>query len=477
MPSYKSILQTSNYLAGQWVSSENKSVILDKYSQEPIAEISLGSSEQMETATKAATKAFLEFRTWSAGKRSEYLTKLHIALKNNLKAFTELIVAEAGKPYNYAQMEVERAILTLQIAATEALRFGGEVVPMDFNIGESKTAFTKRFPIGPIACISPFNFPLNLAMHKIAPALAVGCTLVLKPAPQAPLSCLAFAKLCEETGYPAGVVNVIACDIPVAEKMVKDDRFKMLSFTGSPQVGWYLKTICGKKKVALELGGNAAVIIDETADLAQAAKITARGAYLYAGQICISTQRIYVLQSVYQAFTELLIKEIQDLKVGNPADANTTVGPIIDTHHFNRIKTWVEEAQKSGAKTLTSDTLDSKHNLYSPILLTNTQSDMKVVADEVFGPVAIIEPVATFQDAIHQTNASIFGLQTGIFSNNFNHIKLVHNELEVGGIIINNIPGFRMDNMPYGGVKDSGLGREGLKYAMDEMTEPRLIVY
>jgi glyceraldehyde-3-phosphate dehydrogenase (NADP+) len=292
------------------------------------------------------------------------------------------------------------------------------------------------------------------------------------------LTALALADLFDQAGYPAGAVNVLVCNIQVAETLVTDERIRMLSFTGSDKVGWYLKSKAGKKKVALELGGNASVIVDDSADLASAAKTVARGAYLYAGQVCISTQRIFVHQKVYDQFRDLLIPEIKALKTGDPSEGDVAVGPIIDKGHLDRIKAWVDEAIAGGAKVLTGGSIsDEAHHLFEPTLLTNTSDSMKVSSDEVFGPVATIEKVKDFDSAIERTNSSRFGLQSGVFTNDFAHVKQAHEQLEVGGIMINNAPGFRVDSMPYGGVKDSGLGREGIRYAMEEMTEPRLLVY
>ena len=308
--------------------------------------------------------------------------------------------------------------------------------------------------------------------------MAVGSPVVLKPAPQAPLSALALGKLIEEIGWPKGAFSVLMCGVPVAEKLVKDDRVAMLSFTGSDKVGWHLKAICGKKKVALELGGNASVIVDEGVDLASIAKTVAIGANIYAGQTCISTQRIYAVKSVFAQFRDLLVKEYAALKAGDPSDASVTVGPIIDKGHFDRIAHWVNEAVTGGAHVLSGGkAVDVDRNIYAPTLLTGTTNSMKVTCAEVFGPVAILEEVADFGEAIARVNDSTYGLQAGVFTDSVANMKRAHDELEVGGIIINNVPGFRLDSMPYGGIKDSGLGREGVKYAMEEMSEPRLIVY
>lgn len=472
--------ESKNFVNNEWLSTGSGSYlnILDKYTGEEIGKIPQASETQMESAIVGANAAFQITKKWSAGKRADMMRKLHTKLEEQKEKFINIIINEGGKPRSYATNEIDRCLTTLQLAYEEATRFGGEVVPMDFAAGAGKTAFTKRHPIGVIACITPFNFPLNLVMHKVAPALAVGCTCIIKPAPQAPMSCLAFAELMQEVGYPAGVINVLVCDIPVAEKLVRDNRVAKLSFTGSDKVGWYLKSICGKKKVTLELGGNASVIIDEDVDVEAISDLVAKGAYLYAGQICISTQRIFVHQAVYERFEKALIQSIQNLKVGNPQDGDTLVGPIIDAGHLGRIETWVNEAKNAGAIVLTGGKIASKeHNLFEPTLLTNTDATMKVSCEEVFGPVAVLEKFSTFEEAIAMNNDSKFGLQVGVFTNRLDHFKMAFEELEVGGVMINNIPGFRIDNMPYGGVKDSGLGREGLTYAMDEMTEGRLLIY
>ncbi len=480
----KKEIQFGNYINGKWIVKNNTETeddfldVVDKYTQKSIIKLPMASEADIKQAIRTSVKGFIELKSWSAGKRSEHLQKLYGALNNRFQEAVDLIVAEAGKPKSYAESEIKRCLATISTAASEAKSFTGETVPIDFDSGEGKVAFTKRIPIGPILCITPFNFPLNLVLHKVAPALASGCSVIVKPAPQAPLSSLFLANLLDEVGYPAGVANFVNCSIPMAEKMVRDDRIAMVSFTGSEKVGWYLKTICGMKKVALELGGNAAVIVDENTDLKSIAKSVAAGAFLYAGQICISTQRIYVLETIFEEFKNLLIKDIQELKTGDPKDPKTVAGPLIDKQHFDRIASWIEEAKKGGAEILTGGKiLSAEHNLYEPTLLTETKSPMKVLDEEAFGPIAVIEKVATFEDAVAKVNDSKFGLQVGVFTNNFQHVNMAHASLEVAGVIINNVPGFRVDSMPYGGVKMSGLGREGVRYAMEEMTEPRLLVY
>ena len=475
-----SLFPPANLINGTWSFEGDGtfSTVADKYHGTELARIPNATEAQMEEAIAAAYASRDALKKLSAGERSAKLEALASLIAKHEEDLAMLIVKEGGKPLGYAKAEIARCVTTVRTAAAEALRFTGESVALDYSAGAGKTAFTKRFPIGVIAAITPFNFPLNLVLHKVAPAMAVGCPVVLKPAPQAPLSAIALGKLMEEIGWPTGAFSVLMCGVPVAEKLVKDDRVAMLSFTGSDKVGWHLKAICGKKKVALELGGNASVIIDEGVDLASTAKTVAVGANIYAGQTCISTQRIYVVNSVFAEFRDLLVQEYASLKAGDPSDASVTVGPIIDKGHFERISSWVDEAVKGGATVLSGGkAVDAQRNIYAPTLLSGTDPGMRVSCAEVFGPVAILEPVAGFNEAIAKVNDSTYGLQAGVYTNNFAHVKQAHEELEVGGVIINNVPGFRVDSMPYGGIKDSGLGREGVKYAMEEMSEPRLLVY
>jgi glyceraldehyde-3-phosphate dehydrogenase (NADP+) len=317
-----------------------------------------------------------------------------------------------------------------------------------------------------------------LALHKIAPALAAGCSVILKPSPYTPLTALALASLCKRIGLPPGVLNVVICKNEEAELMLKDDRIKMLSFTGSADVGWSLKSKAGKKKVILELGGNAAVIVDRTANIDEAAKAIAFGAYNYAGQVCISVQRIFVDQSIFDQFIEKFKFAVSELKMGPPSMEGVAIGPIIDRAHLERLQTWINEARMKGAQVVFGgDVIDINHHLFAPTLLTNTQEDMKIVSEEAFGPVAIIEKVQYFDEVIRVINRSRYGLQAGLFTDQISQMKYAHDNLEVGALIINGVPGFRVDSMPYGGVKDSGLGREGVRNSIEEMTEPRLLVY
>ncbi len=473
------LLKKANFIDGKWLENpQGPSLkVFHKYSQEYLYEIPFANQTQVETAIQSSVKAYKVYRKWSAGERAGKLQQLHSLLLQHKDFFTDLIIQEAGKPQTLAAAEIDRALLTLAISASEAIRLGGEYIPLDFGAGEGKTAITKRFPLGVIACITPFNFPLNLLMHKIAPALATGNSVIIKPPPQSPLCALALTSLLSQVGYPDGLISLVNCEVSLAEKLVTDERIAMVSFTGSDKVGWYLKNKCGRKRIALELGGNAAIVVDEFDHMPNVAKTVAMGAFSYAGQICISTQRIFVNGKIYDQFLPLLLEEIRQLGCGNPHEKSTIVGPMIDKKSYDRVIAWVEEAKQQGAKVLTNGKADETHHVLEPILLTQTKKEMKVVSEEVFGPLAIIEKYESFSDALKMVNDSRFGLQTGIFSNKIDVMKMALDTLEVGGIIMNHAPGFRIDSMPYGGVKESGLGREGVKYAMEEMTEPRLIVY
>lgn len=476
----RDVLQAKSFINNEWLghSTTNILVVKNKYDQTPLATVSYADASEVQFAVANSVQAFQSYSKLTAAERRDYLLKIREGLFNERDKFINLIVTEGGKPLDYARQEVERSLFILQSAADEAIRIGGEVVPMDFGLGKGRSAQTKNFPVGPVLAISPFNFPLNLAMHKIAPALAAGCSILLKPSPYTPLTALALASLCKRVGLPAGVFNVVVCQNEEASIMLKDERIKMLSFTGSAEVGWSLKSQAGKKKVVLELGGNAAVIVDRSSNIDEAVKAIAMSAYNYAGQVCVSVQRIYVDSGIFDQFLEKFKVAVSELKVGSPMEEGTVVGPMIDRVHLERIDSWVHEAKAAGAQVVFGGSVvNLENNLYAPTLLTNTKSDMKVVAEEVFGPVAIIEKVDYFDEVIREVNRSKYGLQAGLFTNQLSQMKYAHENLEVGALIINGVPGFRIDTMPYGGVKDSGFGREGVRYAINEMLEPRLLVY
>ena len=476
----RDILQTKSFINNEWIGHSTTHIlnVVDKFGQNIIATIPYADASEVQFAISNSVQAFHLYSKYKAFERRDLLLKIRDGLWADKEKFINLIVSEAGKPIDYARGEIERSMAVLQMAADEAMRISGEVIPMDFGIGVGRTAFTKRIPIGPILAISPFNFPLNLALHKIAPALAAGCSVILKPSPFTPLTALALASLCKRVGLPAGVLNVVVCKNEEAELMLTDDRIKMLSFTGSADIGWQLKAKSGKKKVVLELGGNASVIVDKTANIDEAAKSIAFGAYNYSGQVCISVQRIFVDHSIFDQFIEKFKIAVSELKMGSPAEDGVCIGPIIDRNHLERLQTWINEAKMKGANVLFGgDIVDLEHHLFAPTLLTNTQEEMKIVSEEAFGPVAVIEKVQYFDEVIRVINRSRFGLQAGLFTNQISQMKYAHEHLEVGGLVINSVPGFRVDSMPYGGVKDSGLGREGLRYAIEDMTEPRLLIY
>jgi len=389
--------------------------------------------------------------------------------------FSRTLAQEAGKPIKAARTEVDRAVFTFNVAAEESTRIYGEYLPLDwqeYTVG--RWGIVRRFPLGPIAGITPFNFPLNLVAHKVAPAIAAGCPLVLKPAPQTPLCSILLAEAVQQAGWPDGGLNVIPLSNEDAGLLVSDDRLKMISFTGSAAVGWTIKRNAGKKKVILELGGNAALIVHSDADLPFAAERCVAGAFAYAGQTCISVQRVLVERSVYGKFVDLLIAGARKLRVGDPMEESTDVGPLIRESDAIRAADWIQEAVRGGARLLCGG--QRKGPLLEPTVLTGTRTDMKVNCQEIFAPVVTVEPYDDFDKAIRQVNSSAYGLQAGIFTRDAKLMFTAYEELEVGGLIAGDVPSFRIDHMPYGGIKDSGLGREGLRYAIEEMTEPKLLV-
>jgi glyceraldehyde-3-phosphate dehydrogenase (NADP+) len=371
---------------------------------------------------------------------------------------------------------VARGALTFRTAAEEALRINGEWLPLDWSAANrGRSGIVRRYPIGPVAGISPFNFPLNLAAHKVAPAIAAGCSIVLKPPSKDPLVMLRVAGYLAETNLPKGAVSILPMDRPTGDRMVADDRFKLLSFTGSPSVGWKMKADAGKKKVVLELGGNAGAIVDETADLDWAVARLAFGAFAYSGQVCISVQRIYVVASVYEEFERRFVEKVRGVRMGSPLDPATDLGPMVDARAVARTHEWVGEALARGARALTGGEPDGL--FYPPTVLVDVPKDARVCGEEVFAPVVNLFPVPDFAAAVAEINDSQFGLQCGVFTNDLERTLAAHDELEVGGVIINDVPTWRTDAMPYGGVKDSGLGREGLRWSIEDMTEPRLLAF
>jgi acyl-CoA reductase-like NAD-dependent aldehyde dehydrogenase len=395
-------------------------------------------------------------------------------LETHREELARTLALEAGKPIKAARVEVERAAFTFAVAAEEAVRVGGEYLPLDWQASTAgRWGIVRRFPMGPIAAITPFNFPINLVAHKLAPAIAAGCTIILKPAPQTPLTALRLAQTIEDAGWPAGALNVLPLSNEDAAQIVSDDRIKLLSFTGSTAVGWQLKAQAGKKRVVLELGGNAAVIVCADAKMDYVIERCATGGFTYAGQTCISVQRVFVEEQAFEKFLPAFVEQVQKLKVGAVLDEATEVGPLINEAAARRNAEWIAEAVQGGAKLLCGGTRDGA--MVTPAVLTGTSPAMRVNCKEIFGPVVTVEKFSDFDAALAEVNHSDFGLQAGIFTRDFLRISKAFETLEVGGVIVGDVPSFRIDHMPYGGVKDSGLGREGLRYAIEEMTEPKLL--
>jgi glyceraldehyde-3-phosphate dehydrogenase (NADP+) len=434
-----------------------------------------GTAADLEQAIGSAQAGFKTMRAMPRHARRDLLVRIADAMSRERQALATELAISCGKPITQSLGEVDRAIMTFSLAADEARRFGGEMIPLDIDTRTvGYTGLVHRFPVGPISAISPFNFPLNLLAHKVAPAIAVGTALVVKPPPQCPQMAFRLGAIMAECGLPAGAYNVLHLPIPVAEQLATDPRFAMLTFTGSPTVGWHLKNVAGKKKVCLELGGNAAAVVHEdAADLDWTASRLALGAFAYAGQVCIKVQRILVHQPIYDRFVEKFVAASAALICGDPLDPKTVVGPMIDKGAADRVQAWTDEAIAAGAKVLLAPKRTG--NVLTPGLLANVPHDAKVSCKEVFGPVSIVAPYTDWADAMSQVNDSDFGLQAGIFTRDVNRIFQAFQNLEVGGVIANDFPTLRVDNYPYGGVKDSGFGREGVKYAMEEMSEPRML--
>src|SRR5437762_5605470 len=464
------------FLAGRWVESPDPLVIHNPaHPDEPAGSTFHATDEQYEEAVQAAVKAFEVTRNLPAYERGAILRNISSGIKARREELGRLIATEAGKPIRDALTEVDRAVLTFRLGAEEAERIYGEVIPLDLMASSrGRVGITRRFPIGPVAGISPFNFPLNLAAHKLAPAIAAGCSIVLKPPSKDPLTMLTVAEIVDGVGLPQGAVSILPMTRELGDRMVADDRFKLLTFTGSPSVGWRMKERAGKKKVVLELGGNAGVIVDKSADLDWAVKRILVGAFTYAGQVCISVQRMFVHEDIWDSFLTKFTEGARKLRVGDPTDPETEVGPMVDANAASRTQSWVDEAVAMGGKVLLGGKADG--NFFPPTILTDTPATAQVCSNEAFAPLVVAFPFREFSQAVRQVNDSFFGLQTGVFTNDLAHAWQGFDELEVGGVMINEVPTYRIDHMPYGGVKDSGMGREGLRWAIDDMTELRLMV-
>jgi glyceraldehyde-3-phosphate dehydrogenase (NADP+) len=406
--------------------------------------------------------------------KAEILRNVAETIQANREDLARTITLENGKPVQESRSEVDRAALTFRIASEETSRIGGEFISLDRNkLSEGRWGITRRFSCGPVFGITPFNFPLNLVVHKIAPAIAAGNPILLKPASKTPISALMLGEIILDSGIPEGCLSILPCGSKIAEKIVMDERIKVLSFTGSASVGWQLKKLANEKRVLLELGGNAGVVIDRECDLEYAIARCVTGSFSYAGQVCISVQRVYVHKDIFDDFVEKFTQKVRGLRMGDPLDDANHLGPMIDEENLARVEAWVNEAKAAGAKVITGGKRHS--NLYEPTVILDTTPQMKVSCMEVFAPVVTITKIDDFKDGLNAVNESVYGLQAGVFTNNLKNAFLAFEALEVGGVIVNDVPAYRVDHMPYGGVKMSGFGREGLKYAIEEMTEIRLM--
>ena len=464
------------FLAGRWVESPDVLEIVNPADPStPAGWTYTATDAQYDEAVEAAVAAFEVTRKLPAYERGRILREISAGIRARREELGRLIALESGKPIRDALVEVDRATLTFRLGAEEAERMTGELIPLDLMpAAKDRVGITRRFPIGPIAAISPFNFPLNLAAHKLAPAIASGNPIVLKPPSKDPLTMLAVAEIVEAAGVPAGSVSILPMTRELGDRMVADPRFKLLTFTGSPSVGWRMKERAGKKKVVLELGGNAGVIVDKSADLDWAIKRCLVGAFAYAGQVCISVQRAFIHEDIWDEFMGRFVEGARALKVGDPLDPTTDLGPMVDANAASRTERWVDEAVALGGKVLLGGKADG--TFFPPTVLTDVPPTAQVCSNEAFAPLVVAFPFRDFDEAIAGVNDSMFGLQTGVFTNDLAGAWRAFSELEVGGVIVNDVPTFRIDHMPYGGVKDSGLGREGLRYAIEDMTEIRIMV-
>ncbi len=460
---------------GKWVTEGDPVDIRSPYDGNVVGSIFQGNRKHAESAIAAAVKAFSTTRRLPAFERQRVLRQVAQGIAERKEDFARTIAQEAGKPIKSARSEVERAIFTFTVAAEESTRIYGEYLPLDWQeFTAGRWAIVRRFPLGPVAGITPYNFPLNLVAHKVAPAMASGCSMVLKPAPQTPLTALLLAETVQQAGWPDGALNVVPLSDEDASQLVTDDRLKLISFTGSASVGWDIKRRSGKKKVILELGGNGGVIVHHDADIEFAAERCVTGGFAYAGQSCISVQRILVERSAFGRFTEFLVDGTEKLTTGDPLLESTDVGPLIRESDAIRASNWIQEAVRGGARLLCGGQREG--SILKPAVLTGTRPDMKVNCEEIFAPVVTVEPYDDFHEAVRQINRSQFGLQAGVFTRDTKLLFHAYEELEVGAVVAGDVTSFRIDQMPYGGVKDSGLGREGLRYTIEEMTEPRLLV-
>ncbi|HQU86525.1 MAG TPA: aldehyde dehydrogenase family protein [Pyrinomonadaceae bacterium] len=462
-------------IGGKWSEASEQINVTNRFTNESIADVYSATDSENEMAIGFAVNAAQQMKKLSRFEIAEGLRKIAEGIEKRQNEFAETIAKEAAKPIKTALGEVLRGIATFNWAAGEAERFVGEVVPIDtIATGKGKTAYTKRIPRGVIYGITPFNFPLNLVGHKVAPALASGNAIIIKPSQRTPLTALLLGEVFIESGLPESALQIVPMDTKYIESVYTDERITMISFTGSAEIGWQIKSKAHKKMVTLELGGNAPVIVDESANFENSLKQTTMGAFAYAGQVCISVQRVLVHEKIFDKWTEKFVENAKKLKIGNPLDETTDLSAMIDETSAKKAQSWIDEALQNDAKLLCGNNRNGA--VLDATILTNTNSEMRVVSEEIFAPVAVVEKFSDFEEAVDLANQTKFGLQAGVFTNDLQNMQFASENLEYGGVIINDVPTFRVDNMPYGGVKDSGFGREGVRYAMGEMSEIRIIV-
>jgi acyl-CoA reductase-like NAD-dependent aldehyde dehydrogenase len=472
---HREMLIDGHFIGGPCDQAVGKVQIYSPFDGKLVGTAAEGGMSEVKTAVAAAHDAFKTYSQTSQQERSELLGRIAALVRERADELAELLTLEIGKPITWSRGEVSRLAITFELASQLAIGYGHEELPLDFDPrGKDYKCSVERFPVGPILCIVPYNWPFNLAAHKIAPALATGNTVVLKPSDLAPLSTFTLARLIHEAGCPPGVLNAVLVPPAIAEKIALDERIKMLSFTGSPGVGWHLKKLLAEKKVVLELGGDASVIVCEDADLDWAIPKLVAGGYGYAGQICIAIQHVLVHENRYDEVRERLIKATVDCPTGDPFNPETICGPLISSAAADKVMAFIEEAVMARATILAGGTRDE--NIVLPTLIENVPESVRLDHEEVFGPVLILRPFKTIEEAIARVNSSWFGIQCGIFTDDAKVVEMAYREVEVGGLIVNDFPTLRFDNYPYGGVKQSGFGREGVRYAMDEMTEPKTLL-
>ncbi|MEM6992566.1 MAG: aldehyde dehydrogenase family protein [Myxococcota bacterium] len=450
-------------------------VVVNPYDGSPVREVAVASAGDIDDAIERAVAAFEHTRRLPAHRRAALAQGVAARIGERAEALAQGITAESGKPITLSRAEVARAQTTFSLAAAACYDVGGQVHPVDLSAAaEGRLCLHVRVPRGPVAAIAPFNFPLNLIAHKLAPALAVGASTVLKPPPQCPLTGLSLAEILVEAGAPDGAISALHCSPDTAQRMVEDPRMRVLSFTGSDRVGWRLKALAGPKQVLLELGGNAPCVLDRGVDVEAIMPRLLTGAWGHAGQVCIKVQRVLVHRSYHDAFLDAFVRHTEALAVGDPTDPATVVGPMIDVDAADRVVRWVDEATRAGAVVHCGGRRE--RSVVWPTVLTGVPADAKVLTDEVFGPVTVVQPYEDFGEALRSCNAGRYGLQAGVFTRDIGRALHAFETLDYGGVMINDVPTFRVDNFPYGGVKDSGFGREGVRFAMEEMSEPKVLV-